>query len=79
MLAARGALFDAGHLAPLTAAIVAALPGQVEVALDVGAGTGHHLAAVIAARPGSRGVALDVSKAAARRCARAHPAVGVTT
>jgi 23S rRNA (guanine745-N1)-methyltransferase len=34
------------------------------------------LAAVLTARPGAVGVALDVSKAAARRNAQAHPAVG---
>ncbi|HEY7226234.1 MAG TPA: methyltransferase domain-containing protein [Micromonosporaceae bacterium] len=76
MVAARAELFDAGHLAPLTAAIVAELPDTLRLALDVGAGTGHHLAAVVDARPGSIGIALDISKAAARRSARAHPAVG---
>jgi 23S rRNA (guanine745-N1)-methyltransferase len=85
MVAARAELFDAGHLAPVTAALVDALPAATvpahagrgaAVVLDVGAGTGHHLAAVLAARPGSVGVALDVSKAAARCNARAHPAVG---
>lgn len=76
MLTARSQLFDAGHLAPLTAAIVAQLPPGVATVVDVGAGTGHHLAAVLSARPGSSGVALDVSTAAARRNARAHPAIG---
>lgn len=76
MVAARSELFAAGHLAPLTAAIVAQLPPSVTTAVDVGAGTGDHLAAVLDARPGSVGVALDVSKAAARRNARAHPALG---
>ncbi|MBX6748137.1 MAG: methyltransferase domain-containing protein [Micromonosporaceae bacterium] len=76
MVAARSQLHDAGHLAPLTAAIVAQLPPTVATVVDVGAGTGHHLAAVLAARPGSVGVAVDVSKAAARRNARAHPAIG---
>lgn len=76
MVAARAELFDAGHLAALTAAIVAHVPRRVDVVVDVGAGTGHHLAAVLDARPGSVGVALDVSKAAARRNARAHPAIG---
>ncbi len=75
MVAARESLFAAGHLDPLTAAIVAQVPTDAGLVLDVGAGTGHHLAAVLAARPGSVGVALDVSKAAARRSARAHPAM----
>jgi 23S rRNA (guanine745-N1)-methyltransferase len=76
MLAARAALHDAGHLAPISVAIVELVPERVGLALDVGAGTGHHLAAVLVARPGSAGVALDISKAAARHSARAHPAIG---
>jgi 23S rRNA (guanine745-N1)-methyltransferase len=76
MVAARAALHDAGHFAPLTSAIVAQLPATVGTVVDIGAGTGHYLGAVLAARPGSVGIALDVSKAAARRNARAHPAIG---
>jgi 23S rRNA (guanine745-N1)-methyltransferase len=41
--------------------------------VDVGAGTGQHLAAVLDARPDLVGLAVDVSKAALRRAARAHP------
>lgn len=79
MVAARAAFFDAGHLAPLSAAVAAAVaaarppPGCV---LDVGAGTGHHLAAVLDALPDRAGLALDLSKHAARRAARAHPRIG---
>jgi 23S rRNA (guanine745-N1)-methyltransferase len=40
--------------------------------LDLGAGTGHHLAAVLDALPGARGIAVDASTAALRRAARAH-------
>lgn len=76
MVAARAEIFEAGHLAPVSAAIVAALPERVGLMVDIGAGTGHHLGAALAARPGSAGVALDVSKAAARRSARVHPAIG---
>jgi 23S rRNA (guanine745-N1)-methyltransferase len=76
MVAARRGLFDAGHLAPLTRAIVAEVPTDAGLVLDAGAGTGHHLAAVLDARAGSAGVALDVSKAAARHNARAHPRLG---
>jgi 23S rRNA (guanine745-N1)-methyltransferase len=76
MVAARAALFDAGHLAPVTSAIVSLLPPAAGLVLDVGAGTGHHLAAVLDARPDAVGIALDVSKAAARRSARVHPALG---
>jgi 23S rRNA (guanine745-N1)-methyltransferase len=74
MVAARAAFLAAGHYAPLTAALVAAAgPGPV---LDVGAGTGHHLAAVLDADPASVGLALDLSRYAARRAARAHPRAG---
>lgn len=77
MVAARDRFLAAGHYAPLTAALVDAVavgpPGPV---LDVGAGTGHHLAAVLDARPGAVGVALDASRYAARRAARAHPRAG---
>lgn len=41
--------------------------------LDVGGGTGHHLARLLDALPAARGVSLDVSVPAARRAARAHP------
>jgi 23S rRNA (guanine745-N1)-methyltransferase len=73
MVAARSELFDAGHLDLVSAAIVELAPDDVELTLDAGAGTGHHLAAVLRARPGRVGLALDVSKAAARRSIRAHP------
>jgi 23S rRNA (guanine745-N1)-methyltransferase len=42
------------------------------VVIDLGAGTGHHLAAVLDALPGARGIAIDASPAALRRGARAH-------
>src|SRR5204862_7400467 len=74
MLSARQALFAAGHFRVLTEALLAALgdrpPGLV---VDVGAGTGHHLAALLGARPHDVGLAVDVSKPALRRAARAHP------
>lgn len=81
MVAARVAFLDAGHLAPLSAAVAVAAataaagppPGCV---LDVGAGTGHHLAAVLDALPDRAGLAMDLSKHAARRAARAHPRIG---
>jgi 23S rRNA (guanine745-N1)-methyltransferase len=74
MVAARAELLAAGHFQPLTDAIVRTVsafpPGLV---VDVGAGTGHHLAALLRARPSDIGLALDVSKPALRRAARAHP------
>ena len=82
MVAARAAFLDAGHFAPLTSALVAAAAearaggaAQAACVLDVGAGTGRHLAAVVDALPGARGIALDVAAPALRRAARAHPRV----
>jgi 23S rRNA (guanine745-N1)-methyltransferase len=43
--------------------------------VDVGAGSGHHLAYVLAAPPERTGLALDTSPAALRRAARIHPRV----
>ena len=40
--------------------------------LDIGGGTGHHLARLLDGLPDARGVSLDVSVPAARRAARAH-------
>lgn len=73
MVAARQEFLDAGHFAPLTAAVVAAAgAGPV---LDLGAGTGHHLRAVVERR-GGVGLAVDSSRVAARRAARVHARVG---
>lgn len=77
MLDRRDAVLSAGLFAPLTAALVD-LAGDEPVAgavVEVGAGTGHHLAAVVDALPSRVGVALDASTAALRRAARAHPRV----
>jgi 23S rRNA (guanine745-N1)-methyltransferase len=41
--------------------------------LDVGGGTGYHLAAVLEALPRLRGIALDISRPAALHAGRAHP------
>ena len=79
MVAARDAFLDAGHFAPLSAAVAAAATAAAPPAgcvLDLGAGTGHHLAAVLDALPGRVGLALDLSKHAARRAAQAHPRIG---
>lgn len=79
MVAARVAIQGAGHFAPLTAALADtadALCGpEALVILDVGAGTGHHLAGVLDVVGSARGVALDASRAAVRRAARAHPRI----
>jgi 23S rRNA (guanine745-N1)-methyltransferase len=76
MVAARAAVLDANHFAPLTGALVATAvkvtAHDAPLVLDVGAGTGHHLAAVLDALPNARGVAFDASRAALRQAARAH-------
>jgi 23S rRNA (guanine745-N1)-methyltransferase len=74
MIAARQALLAAGHFRVLTEALVTAVadrPGGLVV--DIGAGTGQHLAGLLEARPDDLGIAVDVSKPALRRAARAHP------
>lgn len=73
MVRARAAFLDAGHYAPLAAALADLASGTV---LDAGAGTGHHLAAALRAGSADRGLALDLSKYAMRRAARAHPRIG---
>ncbi len=81
MVEAREAFLDAGHFGRLSTALIeearaveaapgGAAPGAV---LDIGAGTGHHLARVLDALPERIGLALDASAAALRRAARAHP------
>ena len=79
MLDARTTFLAAGHFAPLTSAIAGAVAdaaaGVDGVIVDVGAGIGYYLAAALEGLPGRTGVALDLSKHAARRAARAHPAV----
>jgi 23S rRNA (guanine745-N1)-methyltransferase len=89
MVAARERIQTAGHHGALTEALVgaavrargwAADPGPVDarpgVVVDLGAGTGHHLAAVVEGTAAIGGLALDVSKYAARRAARSHPRFG---
>ena len=79
MVAARRAVEQAGHFEPLTAALVetaSTLAGDgASLVLDLGAGTGHHLARVLSALPRARGVALDASRPASRSAARAHESI----
>ncbi|MFO8074531.1 MAG: putative RNA methyltransferase [Actinomycetota bacterium] len=78
MVLARERALAAGHLAAITTAVTDAAtarladgpPGAV---VDLGAGTGHHLASVLRACPQRAGIALEVAPAALRRAARAHP------
>ncbi len=76
MVAARERFLAAGHYAPVAAALaeLAAelVPGAGRV-VDVGGGTGYHLAHVLDALPAAGGVCLDTSAPALRRAARAHP------
>jgi 23S rRNA (guanine745-N1)-methyltransferase len=75
MVADRVAFLAAGAYAGVTAALTAAVlaDGTPETLLDLGGGTGHHLAAVLDRAPGAAGIVLDSSPYAARRAARAHP------
>ncbi len=75
MVADRVAFLDAGHYAGLTQALGDAVMagGPPGTLLDLGGGTGHHLAGVLDRLPEAVGVVLDSSRYAARRAARAHP------
>ena len=85
MVEARDAFLRAGHFRPLSGALAeearaaAATGGGVDAlaaaraVVDLGAGTGHHLAAVLDALPDRNGIALDAAPAALRRAARSHP------
>lgn len=76
MVADRVAFLAAGHYAGVSGAlgeaVVADGGAAPERVLDLGGGTGQHLAAVLDRLPGAAGVVLDSSPYAARRAARAH-------
>ncbi|WP_052668827.1 putative RNA methyltransferase [Nitriliruptor alkaliphilus] len=79
MVAARTAVQGEGRFAAVTDALadlVAELVPPDGVVVDLGAGTGHHLAGVLDRVPDRAGIAVDLSKHAARRAARCHPRVG---
>jgi 23S rRNA (guanine745-N1)-methyltransferase len=75
MVADRVAFLDAGHYAGVTQALADAVmaDGPPGTLLDLGGGTGHHLAGVLDRLPAAVGAVLDSSRYAARRAARAHP------
>jgi len=79
MVAARANVERAGHFEPLTGALVRAAGGfacaDTSLVLDVGAGTGRHLAGVLGSLPQARGVALDASRPAAGRACHAHESI----
>jgi len=74
MVADRVAFLEAGHYAGLTGALAEAVgaDGAPRSLLDLGGGTGHHLARLLDRTPDAVGVVLDSSPYAARRAARAH-------
>jgi 23S rRNA (guanine745-N1)-methyltransferase len=81
MVEARDAFLDAGHFRRLSDALVeeaaeaTARDARGGAIVDLGAGSGHHLARVLDALPGRVGLALDASSAALRRAARSHPRI----
>jgi 23S rRNA (guanine745-N1)-methyltransferase len=78
MIAARDRFLGAGHFLPIVIGLAELAIASVAprgIVLDLGAGTGYHLAHVLDALPGRAGAALDVSKPALRRAARAHPRI----
>ena len=73
MVAARADFLAGGHYGFISAGLAQAASVGPGLVVDVGAGTGAHLAAVLDARPHSHGLAVDVSRYALRRAARCHP------
>ena len=88
MVAARAGFLAAGHYGFISAGLAeasraacrsgaqsapSAAHSGTGLVVDIGAGTGAHLAAVLDARPEMVGLALDVSRYALRRAARSHP------
>jgi 23S rRNA (guanine745-N1)-methyltransferase len=75
MVADRVAFLASGAYRGITAALTTAVlaDGPPRTLLDLGGGTGHHLAGVLDRLPDAAGVVLDSSSYAARRAARAHP------
>jgi 23S rRNA (guanine745-N1)-methyltransferase len=77
MVADRVAFLAAGHYAGVTRALADAVTagddGPPGALLDLGGGTGQHLAGVLDRLPGAVGVVLDSSRYAARRAAGVHP------
>lgn len=75
MVAARADFLAAGYFAGVTRALGDAVlaEGTPRTVLDLGGGTGQHLAAVLDRAPDAVGIGLDASRYAARRAAKAHP------
>jgi 23S rRNA (guanine745-N1)-methyltransferase len=73
MVAAREAFLATGGYDFLAAALAAAATARAGLVVDVGGGTGYHLARVLDALPAAVGLVVDAAKPALRRAARAHP------
>ncbi|MBS1890960.1 MAG: methyltransferase domain-containing protein [Actinobacteria bacterium] len=76
MARARINFLAAGHYAPLRdalAALAARSAPSAATVLEVGCGTGYHLAGALDALPEARGLGLDSSVRALRAAAKAHP------
>jgi 23S rRNA (guanine745-N1)-methyltransferase len=75
MVEARADFLAAGHYRPIADALAeeSQAVGAAGAVLDLGAGTGYHLARVLNALPDRLGLAIDPSSAALRRAARSHP------
>jgi 23S rRNA (guanine745-N1)-methyltransferase len=82
MARARLSFLAAGHYEPFRAAIadLAARPARLPATvLEVGCGTGYHLAGALEALPGARGLGLDSSVRALQTAAKAHPRMAAVT
>ncbi len=71
MVQARAAFLAGGALRAVTEALADAAQGSW--VLDVGTGTGHHIAGVLDRLPDANGVGVDVSRDALVAAARRHP------
>lgn len=83
MVADRLRFQQAGHHDPIGRALARTLDEHLKerapLVVDVGGGTGHHLAQVLKALPHAVGLTVDASKWAARKAARAHERGGAVT
>jgi 23S rRNA (guanine745-N1)-methyltransferase len=82
MARARIAFLEAGHFEPLRdalAGLAARVAPPAGTVLEVGCGTGYHLAGVLDALPEARGLGLDSSVRALRAAAKAHPRAAAAT
>ncbi|MEU8586016.1 methyltransferase domain-containing protein [Streptomyces sp. NPDC048664] len=75
MVEARERFLSTGAYLPLRRAVARLAADEAPeraAVLDVGCGTGYHLAGVLDRLPGARGLGMDTSVRALRRAARAH-------